>query len=179
MFILDIADKSRPQVVSHWTNSPPYTGFMHTAMPLFERGLIVVTDESTEDNAIDWPKLIWILDARSEANLVPIATCPMPDPKHFAHAGRFGAHNIHENVPLPTAWQSEKMVLGTFFNGGLRAYDISNPYQPKEAGVFIPPAPARAPTGTIQLNDVFVDERRIVYTVDRHAGGLYILEMDF
>jgi hypothetical protein len=29
------------------------------------------------------------------------------------------------------------------------------------------------------LNDVFVDERAIVYTVDRHAGGLYILEMDF
>jgi len=26
---------------------------------------------------------------------------------------------------------------------------------------------------------VFVDERRVVYTVDRHVGGLYILEMDF
>jgi hypothetical protein len=179
MFILDINDKSRPKVVSHWTNSPPYSGFMHTAMPLFGRGLMVVTDESTEDNAIDWPKLIWILDARAEENLVPIATCPMPDAKDFAHAGRFGAHNIHENVPLPTAWQSENIVLGTFFNGGLRAYDISNSYQPKEAGVFIPPAPTRAPTGTIQLNDVFVDERRIVYTVDRHAGGLYILEMNF
>jgi hypothetical protein len=24
-----------------------------------------------------------------------------------------------------------------------------------------------------------VDERAIVYTVDRHKGGLYILEMDF
>jgi hypothetical protein len=29
------------------------------------------------------------------------------------------------------------------------------------------------------MNDVFVDERQIVYTVDRHVGGLYILEMDF
>jgi len=36
-----------------------------------------------------------------------------------------------------------------------------------------------SPTGTIQINDVFVDERGIVYTVDRHVGGLYILEMDF
>jgi len=26
---------------------------------------------------------------------------------------------------------------------------------------------------------VFVDERQIVYTVDRHTGGLYTLEMDF
>jgi hypothetical protein len=82
-------------------------------------------------------------------------------------------------VPLPTAWQSDHIVIGTFFNGGLRAYDISNPYQPKEVGVFVPPAPPLSPVGAIQLNDVFVDERGIVYTVDRHVGGLYILEMDF
>jgi hypothetical protein len=179
MFILDISDKANPRAVSHWTNSPPYTGFMHTVMPLFDRGLLVVTDESTEDNAKDWPKLIWILDAREETNLVPIATCPMPDHKAFAARGRFGAHNIHENVPVPTSWQSDQIVIGTFFNGGLRAYDISNPYQPQPAGIFVPPAPVGAPTGTIQLNDVFVDEREVVYTVDRHIGGLYCLEMDF
>ena len=120
-----------------------------------------------------------MLDAREETNLVPISTCPLPDHQAFAAKGRFGAHNIHENVPLPTAWQNDQIVLGTFFNGGLRAYDIANPYQPQQIGVFVPPAPPMAPTGTIQLNDVFVDEREIVYTVDRHIGGLYILEMDF
>jgi len=31
----------------------------------------------------------------------------------------------------------------------------------------------------VQLNDVFVDERQIVYTMDRFTGGLYTLEMDF
>jgi len=179
MFVLDISDKANPTKISHWTNSPPYTGFMHTVVPLFDRGLMLVTDESTENNAKDWPKLIWVLDAREETNLVSIATCPLPDHRIYAQAGRFGAHNIHENVPLPTAWQSDQIVLGTFFNGGLRAYDISNPYQPKEAGIFMPPAPPGAPTGTIQINDVFVDERQIVYAVDRHVGGLYILEMDF
>ena len=79
----------------------------------------------------------------------------------------------------PANAKSDQIVLGTFFNGGLRAYDISNPYQPQQVGVFVPPAPPMAPTGTIQLNDVFVDDREIVYTVDRHIGGLYILEMDF
>jgi len=179
MFILDIADKARPKVVSHWTNSPPYTGFTHTVMPLFERGLLIVSDETTEDHAKDWPKLIWILDAHDERHLVPIATCPMPDYKAFAARGRFGAHNIHENVPRPTAWFSDRIIIGTFFSGGLRAYDISNPYDPQEVAAFVPPAPPRAPTGAIQLNDVFVDEREIVYTVDRHTGGLYILAMDF
>lgn len=180
MFVMDIADKAKPQPVTHWTNSPPYTGFMHTVLPLFNRDLMVVTDESTENNAEDWPKLIWILDARDEKNLVSIATCPMPPVEAFAkRGGRFGAHNIHENVPLPTAWQSEDIVLGTFFNGGMRAYDISNPYAPKEVGAFVPPAPKGTPAGAVQLNDVFVDERAIVYTVDRHTGGLYTLEMDF
>ena len=180
MFVMDIKDKSNPKVVTHWTNSPPYTGFMHTAVPLFDRDLMLVTDESTEDNATDWPKLIWILDARSEENLVPIATCPLPPVDAFKdRGGRFGAHNIHENTPVPTAFKSDQIVLGTFFNGGLRAYDISNPYHPKEIATFVPPAPANSPVGAAQLNDVYVDERGIVYTVDRFSGGLFTLEMDF
>ena len=173
MFVMDIADKSKPQMISSWTNSPPYTGFMHTVVPLFDRGLMLVTDESTEDGATDWPKLIWLLDAREEKNLVPISTCPLPPVDAFKNrGGRFGAHNIHENVPLPTSWKSEDIVLGTFFNGGLRAYDISNPYQPREVATFVPPPPRGTPAGAVQLNDVFVDEREIVYTVDRHTGGL-------
>jgi hypothetical protein len=31
--------------------------------------------------------------------------------------------------------------------------------------------------GAIQINDVYVDENAIVYAVDRHTGGLYVLEM--
>jgi len=180
MFIMDISDKSKPVPIAHWTNSPPFTGFMHTALPLFSRDLLIVTDESTENAAKDWPKLIWILDDRDEEHPVPIATCPMPPLEEFANrGGRFGAHNLHENVPLPTAWNSETIIFGTFFNGGLRAYDVSNPFQPQEVAAFVPPAPKGSPAGSVQINDVFVDERGIVYTVDRFTGGLYILEMDF
>ena len=153
---------------------------MHTAVPLFDRNLMLVTDESTENAGKDWPKLIWILDGREETNPVPIATCPVADVEAYAQrGGRFGAHNIHENVPRPTSWHSDRIILGTFFNGGLRAYDISDPYRPNEVAAFVPAAPRGAPTGAIQLNDVFVDERQIVYAIDRHMGGLYILEMGF
>ena len=90
----------------------------------------------------DWPKLIWVLDAREETNRSrsrPVRCHPI---KVFARrGGLFGAHNIHENTPRPTAWHSDQIVLGTFFNGGLRGYDISNPYQPKEVASFMPPAP--------------------------------------
>jgi hypothetical protein len=180
MFILDISDRSKPKPLCRWDNSPPFSGFTHTVLPLFERELLVVTDESVVDAAQDWPKLIWILDGREETNPVPIATCPVEDVDHYARrGGRFGAHNIHENVPRPTSWYSDRIILGTFFNGGLRAYDIADPFRPKEVGAFVPAAPRNAPTGSIQLNDVFVDERQIVYAVDRHIGGLYILEMGF
>jgi hypothetical protein len=180
MFVMDISDKANPKPICQWDNSPPYTGFTHTVVPMFARNLLIVTDESTTDAATDWPKLIWILDARDEAHPVPISTCPMPPVDAYkSRGGRFGAHNIHENTPSPHAWHSEDIVIGTFFNGGLRAYDITNPYQPKEVATFVPPAPAMSPVGSIQLNDCFVDERKIVYTVDRFSGGLYILEMDF
>jgi hypothetical protein len=180
MFILDISDKANPKPVCRWDNSPPFSGFTHTVLPLFERELLVVTDESVVDDAKDWPKLIWVLDGREETNPVPISTCPVADVESYAgRGGRFGAHNIHENVPVPTSWHSDRYILGTFFNGGLRAYDIADPYRPEEVAVFVPPAPSGAPTGAVQINDVFVDERRIVYAVDRHVGGLYVLEMGF
>ena len=180
MFILDIADKSAPKVLSRWDNSPPYVGFTHTVLPLFERGLLVVSDESIVDDAADWPKLLWLVDARDETNPVPIATCPPPQIEAFkGRGGRFGAHNVHENVPSANSWFSDQVIVGTFFNAGVRAYDISNPYQPIEIGYYVPPAPALSPTGSIQLNDVFIDDRGVVFTVDRHVGGLYVLEMQF
>ncbi|HEV2301036.1 MAG TPA: hypothetical protein VGR91_05645, partial [Stellaceae bacterium] len=88
-------------------------------------------------------------------------------------------HNLFENLPKPNSWKSETIVLATFFNGGLRAYDTTNPYQPKEVGYYVPAPPRGAPSGAVQINDVLVDERQVVYTVDRHAGGIYTLEMAF
>jgi hypothetical protein len=176
--ILDIADKARPKLVGRWRNSPPFNGFAHTVLPLFDRELLVVSDECVKNDGFDWPKLVWLVDARDETNPVPISTLPAPPHETFAHrGGRFGAHNLHENLPGPTSWRSDRIVVGTFFNAGVRAYDIGNAFEPREVAYFVPSAPARSRVGAIQLNDVYVDERRIVYTVDRFAGGLYILEM--
>ncbi len=176
--ILDIADKANPKLVSLWRYSPPFNGFCHTVLPLFERGLLIVSDECVLDDGADWPKLVRVVDARLETNLVPISTFPLPPYDAFAHrGGRSGAHNLHENLPVPASWKSDQIIVGTFFNGGVRAYDISDPYRPEEVAYFVPGAPPLSPAGAVQLNDVYVDDRRIVYTVDRFVGGLYILEM--
>ena len=179
MFVLDIADKANPKRISQWTNSPPYTGFMHTVVPLFDRGLMLVTDEFDREQCQGLAQAD--LGARCARGDQPGPDLDLPAARSSGVRGEGPVRRPQHPRKRSAAnrWQSDQIVLGTFFNGGLRAYDISNPYQPQQIGVFVPPAPPMAPTGTIQLNDVFVDEREIVYTVDRHIGGLYILEMDF
>lgn len=176
--ILDIADKANPKMVTRWRYSPPFNGFCHTVMPLFERGLLIVSDECVKDDGKDWPKLTWVVDAHDETNLVPVSTLPLPPVETFGkRGGRYGSHNMHENQPGPASFRSETIVVCTFFNGGVRAYDTSNPYQPQEIAYYVPGAPKLSPSGAIQMNDVWVDERGIIYSVDRFGGGLYILEM--
>ena len=79
MFIMDISDKSKPKPICRFDNSPPYTGFTHTVLPLFDRNLLVVTDEATGDEGIDWPKRLWMVDVRDETNPVMIGSFPTPE----------------------------------------------------------------------------------------------------
>ena len=176
--VLDISDKSDIRVVSKWNHSPPYNGFTHTVLPLFERNLWIVSDECVQDDGADWPKLVWVVDVRLEQHPLPISTFPMPPTEAFSkRGGRFGAHNLHENLPLPTSFRSDIIIVGTFFNGGVRVFDTTDPYRVEEIAYYVPGAPRLSPAGAVQLNDVFVDDRQLVYTVDRFGGGLYILEM--
>lgn len=177
-FIMDISDLSNPKPISRFMNSPPFKGFTHTALPLFGRNLMVVSDETVQDNAADWPKLVWLVDISDEKHPISISTLPMPPVEiHKQRGGRYGAHNVHENTPVPGSWKSEDILVCSYFNGGIRAYDIRDPYSPQEVAYFVPDAPAGSPAGSIQFNDVFVDDRGIVFAVDRHAGGLYAIEM--
>jgi hypothetical protein len=177
-FILDISNPSKIQVAGQWNHSPPFNGFTHTVLPLFSRDLLVVSDECVLDDGVDWPKLVWMVDSRNEKNLVPISTFPnAPVDAFIKKGGRFGAHNLHENLPIPTSFQSETIVIGTFFNAGVRVFDTSNPFQVEELAYFVPSTPRLSPAGAVQINDVFVDEKQIVYAVDRFTGGLYTLEL--
>ena len=82
---------------------------------------------------------------------------------------------MYENLPGPTSFHSDDLVFATFFNGGIRVFDITNAFQPQEVAYFVPPIPAGAEANSI--NDVHVDENGIMYVVDRIKGGLYILEL--
>jgi hypothetical protein len=131
-----------------------------------------------EDRCADYPKLLWLMDGRTESNIVPLSTAPMPPLAQFCQrGGRFGAHNLHENDPVGTAWHSEDFLVGAFFNAGVRVFDVRDPFRPEDVACHVPTAPPRSPAGAVQINDVYVDERGVVYALDRHTGGLYTLEL--
>ena len=78
----------------------------------------------------------------------------------------------------------------SWFNAGVRAVDIRDPYRPKEIGYYIPAitdedrpsAASRRAAGqrckiAIQTNNVEVDDRGYIYIVDRANTGMHILEL--
>ncbi len=176
--VLDIADPTAPRLVGHLPYPPELPGYAHTATPLPSRNLLVVAEESVMPVCADAPKLVRLVDIADETRPRFRSALPLPANRDelCRRGGRFGAHNVHEIMPLPGCGVSENFVVGTFFNGGLRLYDVRDADQPVEIGYYIPEAPPDSPAGAIQLNDVYVDERGLFYTVDRHRGGLYILQ---
>lgn len=182
--ILDISDKGNPKMISRLDYHPPMPGFTHTVMPFPGRGLMIAADEAVSKASLpadlpdggDFPKLYWMVDIREETNPVIIST--LPKPHDFDNliriGGRIGAHNIHENEHQPGAARMLNTVATVWFTAGVRLYDISDPFEPKEFAAFIPETP-QGQTAS-RMNDVFVDDRGILYAGDRMNGGLYTLE---
>lgn len=175
--ILDIADRAHPKLVSRLSWQSLNDGFQHTVVPLLDRGIALVSQEATQEHCADWPKRIWVLDISNEAQPYPLGVLPPPvDRAALCEAGgRFGAHNINLNRGVATERSLRRTVVTAQFNGGIRAYSIADPFRPVEIGYYIPKAPAANKTGTIQMNDLLVDENGLIYANDRLAGGLYII----
>jgi hypothetical protein len=188
MAIVDISDPTAPILVGRVNWAPPYGGFVHTSLPLPGRGLVVCTSEGVPELLQGGDKRIWIIDAREESHPVTISTLPVPRPPASSGVasysdlpGVFGPHNLHEN--RPGSYISEEVVFATYSNAGLRAWDISDQYQPREIAHFVPPAPLVTgdlpdPRGSSLLNDLYVDADGIVFVTDRAGGGVYILSFD-
>jgi hypothetical protein len=106
--------------------------------------------------------------------------------------GRFGAHSSSESF---TDVFYGKLVFASWFNAGVRAIDVREPFKPVEAGYYIPATTAdtdiRCTNITItpgqpavqicnfaiQTNNVEVDDRGFIYIVDRANTGMHILRL--
>lgn len=169
MVVLDVSDPRSPAFVASLAWSPG--GDTHTCLPLPSRGLVVVTDESVRERCQEEPHLVRVVAVSEEGPRV-LATCPVPRGDFCRRGLRFGPHNLHEN--RPGSYRSETLVFATYFNAGLRVYDLSEPAEPREVAWWVPEPPPgqEAP----QVNDVFVASGRTIYVSDRIHGGVYVLE---
>jgi len=90
-----------------------------------------------------------------------------------------------------------KLTFISWFNAGVRAIDIRDPFSPKEVGYYIPattsdtdvrcttvtlnvggkPTPVEICNFAIQTNNVDVDSRGNIYIVDRANTGMHILNL--
>ena len=180
--VLDVADPTQPTLLSHRNLDPPFGGGTHSPLPLPERNLLVLADEPNFANCSQGLRYIWIFDVRVPTNPVSIATLPIPtDDDYCAKGGNFGAHNLWEN--RPGGFQSSRLMFATYYNAGVRAYDIDNPFQPREIGYYVPPNPERmfdprpGRPQVIQSNDCFIDAQGVMYLTDANAG-LNILQFE-
>jgi hypothetical protein len=180
LVIMDVADKAEPKLIVHRNWAPPFGGGTHNALPIPERDLLIVLDESVLDHQEDGEKLIWVFDIRDVTNPVSIATFPSPtDADYAALGGHFGPHNLHEN--RPGSYVSQNLIFTTYQNAGVRVFDISDAYRPKEVAALVPAAPTalmdprQNRSLVIQSADLFVDAQGLVYVTDYNAG-LSILE---
>jgi len=171
--VLDRTDMSKISLVSNLNFFPSYGGNTHTALPvqrkIMGREWLVVTEESMHDNCREGTKALWLIDRTHPNRPVPVSTFQIWDSRFCRAGGRFGPHNLHEDTKV-----SGNLIYVTWFNAGLRVIDISNPYIPVEVAYFIPETPAGQKA--IQTNDLTLDSRGFIYTVDRLNGGMHILK---
>jgi hypothetical protein len=181
LVVVDVADRANPKLITHQRWFPPIGGGTHNALPLPDRDLLIVLDETVLDQMADGLKPIWVFDNKDKSNPLCIATMPVPtDRDYVAVGGHFGPHNIYEN--RPEGFRSSELIFATYQNAGVRVYDIKNQYQPVEVGACVPPAPKKLldprPNRPVVLHsaDVFVDRNGVLYCTDWSGAGLYIME---
>jgi hypothetical protein len=166
MVVLDISDITQPVFLQRlgWGG-----GATHTCMPLPGRELVVVTDEQQHDGPGAPERTIRLVDVSGE----PTVIAKVDPPTGFGSLPmRFGAHNLHEN--RAGSYRSAQLVFATWFSAGLRVYDFSDATVPVEIAHWVGAPPLGQPV--IQSNDLWVDDRGLVWVTDRIGGGLTVLE---
>jgi len=168
--ILDIEDLGAPRLVSGLDWSPPFATPTHTALPvpfaLRGRRVLLVSDEDVAKLAPSPPSFLWLVDITDERRPVPVASFQVAGVDGSAQPDFTGCHQPCEDVTgteIPVAW----------FAYGLRVVDIENPHAPREVAHFLPPVPEGQTR--VGSNDVCVDDRGLLYLIDR-GRGLHILE---
>lgn len=178
--IVDISDIRMPTMVSHVNYD--MGGQTHTFLPIKDGKFAILIGEYRH---------AWMLDISDERYPKVIGMFPKP-PSELLERGvgnSFGPgpHNIHENLPATDSFRSDDIAFMTAGAGGLRIYDIHDPYRIQEIGYYVPGTPKvyydpwgpeHASNGAgVDVADLWVDPNGLVY-LSSYNGGLEIVEFE-
>ena len=180
---------------------PAYWG-AHTAFPLLGveiadyapnrdqriRDFVVLVSESVANQCQEPRHAVFFVDITDEAHPWPVSTFQVPeaDGGFCDRGGRFGSHGTQWHMGPPF---HKRLQVFSWFNAGMRVVDVRNPFEPVEVGHYIP---ATTPNTAercvtidgvescktaIQTNNVEVDDRGLIYLVDRANTGLHVVEL--
>jgi hypothetical protein len=163
---------------------PEYSGFDAGKT----RDVLVVTSEATSNFCQEAPHFGFLMDITDDAHPWPLSTLRVNDedghPDFCERGPRFGTHAANENFYPP---YYGKLTFISYFDAGVRVWDIRDPVHPRQVAHFIPPVNANVVTSCndtntvcrtdISTNNVELDTRNLVYIVDRIGGGADILEL--
>jgi len=152
------------------------------------RDFVLLVSEALRNECQELRQLAFMVDVTTERTPFSVATFEVPDPTgdFCRRGGRFGPHSSNESFS-PIYYG--RLAFIAYFNAGVRAVDIRDPFHPTEAGFFIPSVTAKtdkrcievsgAPRckTAIQTNNVDVDDRGFIYLADRADTGLHIVEL--
>jgi hypothetical protein len=174
--ILDIADLARPRTIGSYNYHPLFPEPTHTVMPVSlrlsgRRVALAIDEEDQAQSASEEAArrgrahaCLLTFDVSEPGAIKPLAQFQVSDldsPFSRTAGARFGAHQFAERM-------AGTLVHAVWFAGGLRIIDVADPLAPREVASFIPePAGGRAAP---QTNDVALDDRGLIYLVDRHVG---------
>jgi hypothetical protein len=174
--IVDIANIAKPKTVASYNYHPPFPEPTHTVMPvpveIGGRRIAIAIDEEDQTQSANEAEArrgrphagMSIYDVSDYSNVKPLAlfeVSELDSPWSRVAGTRFGAHQFHERM-------TGTLVHAVWFSAGLRIVDVADPSSPREVGYFIPePAGGEAAP---QSNDVMLDERGLIYVVDRNCG---------
>ena len=164
--ILDIADPANPRLVSSGNQGGERPHPTHTCLPfrgaLGGRDILVVADEDVAKQFPAPPAGLTVFDITDETAPKAIAEfqveelagddTPMP-----AMTGCHQPSDRWHGPVVPFAW----------FAQGLRLVDFSDPLNPRETARFVPDPPAGE---RLCSNDVTMDDRGLLYLIDRKRG---------
>jgi hypothetical protein len=188
MSVPEYAKHTLPPAVASAVAEHDHTEGIKVSRTQADRDFVIAVGETLENECMEPRQVVRVVDTTFENKPVGVATWTVPEASgnFCAKGGRFGAHSSNENM---TPIYYRRLVFITYFNAGVRALDIRDPFNPKEVASFIPSVTDRTDKRcvgeganqrckvAIQTNNVEVDDRGYIYIVDRANTGMHILEL--